>query len=169
MLELVMVAAAASLGSCKVEDAVYQQRSAPSISARFLTVASGPDWPSGLVLQMHFGKSGRTYWWLPWNGGTNGQQNLASTTDVTAPGWKPPHPEDGRARPLGDVSYIGMDAQYNVMQAVPRRGDLAPAHFLVPDLSQALWYRTPPDARDRDARQFFDLASCSDKAGEEAR
>lgn len=96
----------------------------------------------------------------PWNGGTNGQQNLASTTDVTAPDWKLPSVEAG-PRPLGDVSYLGMDAQYNVLQSVPKRGEPAPAHFLIPDLRSALWYRTAPDQRDGDARQFFDLVGCN--------
>lgn len=169
MFVVMMAAMAANLGSCKVEDAVYQQRSAPSITAAFMAVESTPEWPSGVALKMHFGATGRTYWWLPWNGGTNGQQNLASTTDVTAAGWKVPFLADGGPRPLGDVSFLGMDAQYNVLNAAPRRGELAPAHFLIPDLRQALWYRTPPNERDGDARQFFDLVSCSGSAKEKAR
>lgn len=161
MFVVVMAAMAANLGSCKVENAVYQQRSsAPSITASFMAVASAPEWPSGVALRIHFGNTGRTYWWLPWNGGTNGQQNLASTTDVTAPDWKLPSVEAG-PRPLGDVSYLGMDAQYNVLQSVPKRGEPAPAHFLIPDLRSALWYRTAPDQRDGDARQFFDLVGCN--------
>jgi hypothetical protein len=161
MFVVMMAAMAANLESCKVEDAVYQQRSAPSITASFRQVESSSEWPSGVALKMHFGESGRTYWWLPWNGGSNGKQNLASTTDVTAVGWKLPGVEDVKGRPLGDVSYMGMDAKYNIIHAVPKRGELAPAHFHVPDLSQALWYRTPPDKRDANSGQFFDLVSCT--------
>ena len=161
MLVVMIAAMAANPGTCKVEDAVYQQRSATSISARFVPVDPSADWPSGLAMKMHFGDSGRSYWWLPWNGGSNGRQHLASTTDVTAPGWKAPSPENGSQRPLGDVGYIGMDASYNVIKAVPRRGEIAPAHFHVPDLREALWYRTPPDRRDADTGQFFDLVDCT--------
>ncbi|MEO8314706.1 MAG: hypothetical protein ABI645_07920 [Pseudomonadota bacterium] len=169
MFVVMMAAMAANLGSCKAEDAHYQQRSEPSITATFLPMERTRDWPSGLAVKMHFRESGRTYWWLPWNGGTDGQRHLASTTDVTAPGWKMLSPDDGSQRPLGDVSYIGMDAKYNVIQGVPRRGEIAPAHFHVPDLRVALWYRTPPDKRDADSGQFFDLVSCSSSTKEKAR
>lgn len=156
---------AAGLGPCKVENAVYEQRSASSITAEFVAIDSGPDWPSNLAMKMYFGGSNRTYWWLPWNGGTSGQQHLASTWDVTSPTWQAPSPDPSsdimKQRPLGDVSYIGMDASYNVIQGVPRRGELAPAHFFIPDLREALWYRTASDARDSDARQLFDLVGCA--------
>lgn len=161
---MVAAAMAAQLDSCKVEDAVYQQRQAPSITARFIPVEPSAEWPSGLAMKMHFGDSGRTYWWLPWNGGSNGRQNLASTTDVTAPGWKAPHPEDQRGRPLGDVGYMGMDAAYNILAVGLRRGGQAPAHFLVPDLRAALWYRTDPSRRDADSGQLFDLVACPGSA-----
>lgn len=165
MVLLAMAAAAAmamDLQTCKVEDAVYRQRGS-SISATFIPVNSGPDWPASLALKMHVGDSGRSYWWLPFSGGSNGRQHLASTTDVTAPGWRPPSGEDGRARPLGDVGYVAMDASYNITGAPLQRGGLAPAHFHIPDLRSALWYRTPPDRRDGESGQFFDLVSCTDR------
>ena len=146
--------------TCKIENARYQQRFAPSITAKFRDVESGPDWPSKVALLIHIGKTNRSYWWLPWAGGTNGEQNLASTTDVTATGWKPPSP-DGGPRPFGDVNYLAMNAAYDVLSVMPQRGGPAPAHFFIHDLGEALWYRTPPDKRDSNAHQFFDLVSCS--------
>ena len=140
---------------CKVENAQYQQRTAPSITARFQDVDSGSDWPEHIALPINIGASNRDYWWLPWNGGSNGEQNLASTTDVIAPGWNAPSPDDGRQRPLGDVSFLRMDADYNVLASVPYRGGKAPAHFFIHDLGEGLWYRTPSDKRDASARQFF--------------
>jgi len=157
---LMMVAAVASLATCKVENAVYAQRTAPGLTARFVAADTGPFWPSGLALRMHVEATDRTYWWLPWNGGSGGQNHLASTSDVTAPDWAAPGPDDAGQRPLGDVRYIGVDASYRLLPAVPRRGEVAPAHFLIPDLREALWYRTPPDARDSEAGQFFDLVAC---------
>ena len=109
-------------------------------------------------MRLHVGATGRIYWWVPWNGGTDGQQNLASTTDVTRPGWRPPNPDDG-PRPLGDVDFISTDAGYNLWDHVPVRGGPAPAHFLISNLREALWYRTPYNKRDGTARQFFDLVS----------
>jgi hypothetical protein len=158
-LSLLALASAAT-DACPIENAHYALRNQPSITADFRDVNSGREWPSQLVMSLHDKATGRTYWWVPWNGGTNGQQNLASTTDGSVPGWQPPNPDDG-PRPLGDVSFIATDAQYGLWDHVPVRGGPAPAHFLIPDLREALWYRTPPDAREGTVREFFDLVSCS--------
>jgi hypothetical protein len=157
MILLAMAAMAVELQQCKVEDAVYRQRGS-AITAEFLAVDTGPEWPANLALKLHVGDSGRDYWWLPWNGGSNGTPHLASTTAVTAPGWQPPRVE--ARRPLGDVGYIGMDEAYNVLDGAPRKSAQAPAHFHIPDLRNALWYSTPPDKRDASSGQFFDLVGC---------
>lgn len=153
--------AVAATPICKIENARYRQRFAPSITARFQDVDSGPDWPSRVALLIHVAKTNRSYWWLPWAGGSNGEQNLASTTDVTAPGWSAPSPDDGRQRPLGNVDYLAVNAAYDVLHDMPLRGGPAPAHFFIHDLREALWYRTPSEKRDDEARQFFDLVSCA--------
>lgn len=89
MLAFFVIAAAAPL-QCPTENARYVLRNAPEVTAHFRAVDSGPDWPSGLALAVRFGRSGHTYWWLPWNGGTDNRQNIASTTDVTVPDGDPP-------------------------------------------------------------------------------
>lgn len=155
----IAVLAAATL-ACPVEGARYQLRTATSYTAEFLAVDSGPEWPNGLTLKMTSAKTRQVYWFLPWNGGSDLRRHMASTTDVTAPGWTPPSP-DGGPRPFGDLEYIGVDAAFQVLAATPGRGDRAPAHFLLPDLGQALWYR-PLDmgVRERPPTQFFDLVAC---------
>lgn len=156
-----LVLAYAGSRPCTIEHAHYQLRTQPTVTADFLDKNTGPDWPSNLVMRLRIGATGRTYWWLPWNGGTNGQQNLASTTDASAPRWRPPNP-DGGPRPLGDVQFIATSAKYDLWDHVPVRGGPAPAHFLIPNLREALWYRTPSDARDGTVREFFDLVRCGD-------
>lgn len=146
--------------ACTVEDARYQLRTAPEITATFRDVDSGSDWPSRLALRIHIGKTDRSYWFLPWSGGTDDRQNLASTKDVTAPDWHPPSP-DGGSRPLGNLEYIATDAHYSVIDAIPRRNDAAPAHILLPGLGDALWHSTLSSQRDGAPKQFFDLVSCS--------
>ncbi|CAD2253328.1 hypothetical protein X12_000717 [Xanthomonas arboricola] len=47
------------------------------------------------------------------------------------------------------------------MSEVPRLGAPAPAHFLLPDLREAVWYRAGPEQRLDIARQFFDLNGCA--------
>ena len=96
----VLLAAAASAASCPVERARYVFRNDLSVTAYFRPVESGPDWPSRIALAVHYKKTGRTYWWLPWNGGSDSLQNVASTEDVTARGWTAPSP-DGGPRPFG--------------------------------------------------------------------
>ncbi|MFN3675955.1 MAG: hypothetical protein ACK4TC_08240 [Sphingomonas pseudosanguinis] len=156
MFDLLALAAAA-LTPCPVERAHYILRDHPDVTADFRSVARDPDWPSGLALGVHHTASGRTFWWLPWNGGSDGLQNVASTGDVTAKGWHPPDP-DGGPRPFGDRHYIGTDAAYHILNRVPNRGEPAPAHMLFPD-----------SAGSQDhvfvARQFFDLAGCRPKSG----
>lgn len=158
MIGLVLAAALATT-ACPVERAQYQLRDDPAVSAGFVAVASGPAWPSQLALRLHSARSGRAYWFLPWNGGSDGRQHLASTTDVNAAGWQPPSP-DGGTRPLGDIEYLGTDADYRLLDQVPVAGGAAPAHLLLPDLREALWYRAAPTQREHIARQFFDLLGC---------
>lgn len=159
MAWLALLAAVGSL-SCPVERAQYALRTAADYTASFVAVDGGQDWPSGVALKLHSDVTHKTYWFLPWNGGTDGRQHLASTTNVEAPDWKPPSP-DGGPRPLGDLDYFGLDASYAVLDHVPRLHETAPAHILLPTLGEALWYGDPADDhRERPVTQFFDLTSC---------
>lgn len=156
MIGLLLVAAA-STAFCPVERAKYAFRNDPSVIAYFRSVDSGPDWPSHIALAVHYKETGRTFWWLPWNGGSDGLQNVASTEDITAKDWRPPDP-DGGPRPFGDRQYIVTDDAYNIMNHVPTLGERAPAHMLFPN-----------SAGSGDTaflnRQFFDFVGCR-KPGE---
>lgn len=144
--------AAASITQCPVERAHYVLRHNPKVTASFRTVDSGPDWPSGLALAVHHQDTGKTFWWLPWLGGTDGLRHMASTQDVTKRGWRPPNPDDG-PRPYGDRQYLGTDAAYNILSGWLHRGAVAPVHMLFPKSASA---------RDKvfPTKQFFDLVSC---------
>lgn len=144
--------AAASMSACPVERAHYVLRHNPSVTAYFRKVDRGPDWPSGLALAVHHRGSGKTFWWLPWSGGTDGLQNVASTEDVTKSGWRPPNPDAG-PRPYGNRQYLGTDAAYNILSGWLRRGSIAPAHMLFPDSAGAHDTVFP-------TKQFFDLVTC---------
>lgn len=158
MIVLTMLATV-SVAGCPAESAHYVLRKAPDVSAYFRNVDSGPDWPSGLALAIDFKNSGHTFWWLPWNGGTDHRQNLASTTDVTANDWRFPDP-DGGPRPHGDMEYLGLDANYDVINDIPRRGKLAPAHILLPYAGAAEFNHGAGNSVP-DTKQFFDIVSCS--------
>ncbi|KGK56462.1 hypothetical protein NC00_17970 [Xanthomonas cannabis pv. phaseoli] len=157
MLVLMM---ALAVSGCTAEHARYALRDDSGVQAAFQRVASGPQWPAQLAVHLLSARIGLDAWFLPWNGGSDGSQHLASTTDVTAPGWQAPDP-DGGPRPLGDISYLGTDADYRVLSEVPRLGSAAPAHVLLQDLREALWYRTGPAQRQAVATQFFDLVGCA--------
>jgi hypothetical protein len=144
--------AAASISQCTVERAHYVLRHYPAVTAYFRDVDSGRDWPSGVALSVHHKSSGKTFWWLPWLGGTDGLQNVASTQDVTKRGWQPPNP-DGGPRPYGNRQYLGFDSAYNIVP-IPRRGSTAPTHMLFPDSAGS------GDTVFR-IKQFFDLVSCA--------
>jgi hypothetical protein len=144
--------AAVSLSQCPVERAHYVLRHNSNVTAYFRQVESGRDWPSGLALAIHHKSSGKTSWWLPWLGGTDGLQNVASTENVMAKGWQPPS-ADGGPRPYGDRQYLGTDARYNILSDWLRRGTIAPAHMLFPNSASSRDTVFP-------TKQFFDLVSC---------
>ena len=145
------------VAQCPTQNAHYVLRHTPEISARFRPVDSGPNWPSNLAFEVYDHKLGKVSWWLPWLGGTDNLQNIASTTDVTVRGWQPPDP-DGGPRPQGNREYLGMDADYNVINDVPYRGKPAPVHILIPEAGSSHDQTFP-------AKQFFDLMSCSEADG----
>ena len=155
----VMALSPASKG-CPAERAHYVMRGASGITAEFRAIDSGKDWPSNLVFAIHVRASGRSYWFLPWDGGTDYGQHLASTSDPARKDWIAPSP-DGGPRPLGDLDYIATDRRYNVIGAAPMRGVPAPAHILLPGLGDALWHGPKPESRDSVPKQFFDLMRCS--------
>jgi hypothetical protein len=142
---------------CPVERAHYTLRTMPSLTASFNDVPIDEDWRAGVAFGIRSSSSGRTYWFLPANGDPD---ILASTTDIAKPNWRPPSP-DGGIRPLGDMQLLTFDADYNVLDDIPRRDAPAPAHILIPDLREAFWYRTPGDKREGSAKQFFDLTGCA--------
>lgn len=148
-----LLALAAAAVQCPVENAHYALRHHPGTTAYFRTVKSTPEWPSGVVFVVESGGPDNVSWWLPWLGGTDNLQNLASTTDIDAPDWQPPYPPDGGPRPHGDRQYIGTDANYDVIDDVPHRGKAAPAHILIPQAGSSHDHVF--------AKQFFDLVRCS--------
>jgi hypothetical protein len=158
MLAALLVSAAVT--ACPIEQARYALRTEPVVTAVFTRVDSGRDWPTGLAMRID--SHGHLYWFLPFGGGTGGAQYLASTLDVTRPDWTPPNP-DGGPRPLGSLDYLGFDATYRVLGDVPRRSDAAPAHILLPGLSDRLWHAPPGAERDAVPRQVFDLVRCESR------
>lgn len=151
LLSLTAVAALA----CQADEARYVLRHDPDVTAWFQPVESGPDWPSGLALAVHSRSAGQTSWWLPWSGGSDNLQNIASTMPVTTPGWRPPNP-DGGPRPHGNRQLLSLDSDYTVLDRVPRRGGPAPAHMLIPNAGSSGDTAFP-------SKQFFDLVGCSAK------
>jgi hypothetical protein len=143
---------AASVTSCPVADATYQVRNQPEVTARFRGVSKTENWPSGLALQVHVRPSGRSYWFLPWQGGTDQRTNMAWVKEKASP----VEFQDARR----DLLVINTDGNYNVLSEVPKSGDIAPSHFLMPDLGPVIYYSTTAEQRDSIARTFFDLISC---------
>lgn len=154
---LLLSAALASAPLCPVERARYVLRDDPGISASFVAVESGEHWPSRLALSVRSRRTDAVSWWLPWSGGTSNLHHITSTTDVTAPGWRPPGPDDGPG-PYGRREYLGFDSGYNVIPRAPQAGRPAPAHFLIPNAGSSGDHVFA-------SRQMFDLIGCSRPGG----
>jgi hypothetical protein len=151
--------------TCDVEHARYRLRGVPDVTAQFRDIDTGPDWPAGVAFQIKFNRSGqlkskmpgRSYWFIPWEGGSADLRHMASVKDVTARGWRPPDPDRSEDRPLGDLDYVGTDAHYNVIGRIPHRGGAAPTHILLLNLGDVLKHGADEQLL---PQQFFDLVSC---------
>jgi hypothetical protein len=158
MIIIALAAAAAVTAACPVERAHYSLRHEPNVTMSFVQIPATQDWPSGVAAIIRFKDTGRHYDFLPWNGGTDDRQNFAFTDDVTKPDFHLPSPDGGPGR-RGDLEYLATDAQYDIIDHAPTKGEAAPAHILLPGLREVTWY-SDSNARDAAGKAFFDLDGC---------
>jgi hypothetical protein len=149
---ILALAIAASIASCSIENAQYVLRGAPGVTARFYNVQTSSDWPSGLALDVHVARSGRSYWFLPWQGGTDQKTNLAWVREANSPFV-------GQAI-RREIEMFATDASYDLRPDILKARDVAPAHLLLPDVGHLAWYSTTAAERDSLPRAFFDLSEC---------
>lgn len=145
---------------CHIEAARYVLRADSSITARYHPVPRTQDWPAGLAMEIHFAKSQRTYWWLPTQAGTAGIHGFRWTALKGTP-----QAAIGYRHNLGDLLYFAFDKDYAVRSEDARRGQAAPAHFLLHNMREAFWYRTPNDQREAVTPSLFDLVDCHSGLG----
>lgn len=149
--------ALAAASPCPVERAHYVLRDDAGVTARFHSIRTEPAWPGGLALAVRIARSGRTYWLLPADGGT---RDRPFAKLARGPG----SPPGGLA---GSTDFLHTDESYRFLRPVPRRGDPAPAHLLLPHFGREIWYASDrSDERDAFPRSFFDLVGCGADAPE---
>jgi hypothetical protein len=158
MLAAMLLAGSLSGATCNVEAARYRLRGVPHVTAQFRDTDTGPDWPAGVTFQIKLKTSGRSYWFIPWEGGTADLRHMASAENVLDKGWHPPDPDGAKGRPYADLDYVGTDAHYNVIGHIPHRGETAPTHILLLNLGDVLNHQAHEEFL---PQQFFDLVSCS--------
>lgn len=151
LIPLLLLASATA--SCSVEAAQYRLRDDGTVTARFYRVRATEDWRTGLALRIHVGKSGRSYWFLPWKGGTNDQINLAWVREKNA------YFQGQSLRQ--DMEYFETDRAYRFIHEVPKVGSPAPAHLLLPHLGEFAWYSTSHLQHDSIPKAFFDRIGCA--------
>ena len=148
--------AVAAVHMCAVANARYVLRSNPGVTLHFENAPINDDWPQGVVVAVHGVKTGRTSYWLPWYGGTDGGRHIRGTAlldrskDLEA---------QRRVERRGDLDFFFLDSRYRFLSSLPKRGSAAPAHLLIPNLD--LWYFfDAAGQRDDSPRAFFDLVGC---------
>jgi hypothetical protein len=151
-LSLALLLSAAST-PCPAEQGEYRLRGDASVTARFHPVETTRDWRTGLALRVRVGSTGRSFWFLPWQGGTDGRSNLAWVRERNSP------IQIQSARE--DIEFFITDENYTFDSAVPHRGGAAPAHMFLPGLTRLAWMSSTSASRDSVARAFFDLVSCA--------
>lgn len=149
---LIAVVAPTAPPTCPVDRSRYVLRAEPSITARFHSVRRTEEWSTGLAFEVSIGKTGRRYWFLPWQGGTDRKINLAWVRERHSP-------VEGQSV-RGDHEFFSTDSAYVFNYGVPKAGGTPPAHLFIPDLERMLWYSTPYDQRDTAPKSFFDLVGC---------
>ena len=155
MIAALLLAASATTAptTCPIERASYALRDQPGFTAEFHPVATNRDWPLGIALAVHAAKTGRTFWFLPWNGGTDDRMHLR---------WVPVAGDrlDGKSV-SPEQEFLALDRDDDFLSHVPAMGGAAPARFVLPEFARELWYATAIDERDVMTQAFFDLASCT--------
>lgn len=151
-----LTAAAAVLGACPLDRAVYQLRDDPGMTARFEARTPSRDWPAKVGFSIHSSKTGATYVFVPYAGNGRGvTTHLASVEDLD----HPPDPDSAKGRPLGDLDYLAADPSYRFDQGFyAETAKVAPAHLLIPGMQGALWYGAAK--REEVPLAFFDLVGC---------
>jgi len=148
-----LLAAAGGSAACPREMTDYRMRGDPGVTARFYRVERTRNWTAGVALRVHVAATGRSFWFLPWQGGTDHRTNLAWVRERHSP-----IQYQGARR---DLEIFAADASYAFNPDVPRAGDTAPAHLFLPDLTDLAWHASTSERRDTIARSFFDAASCA--------
>jgi hypothetical protein len=143
---------AASSALCPAENAEYRLHGSADVTARFYAVHKTPDWPGGLALRFHVARSGRSCWFLPWQGGTDGKTNLAWVRERDSP-----IQFQGQGT---DIEFFAMDQSDNIASEIPKLGSAAPARLLIPGLGNLAWQSTADQNRDSIRRAFFHFAVC---------
>lgn len=138
--------------ACPTERAQYRLSSDASVTAEFFPVPRTADWAGGVALRVRFGKTGRSYWFVPWQGGTDGRTNMAWVRERG-------DPIAGQSVREG-IEIVTTDADHRIHEAIPRATRPAPRHILLLGLRTLTWYRTPHDRRDDARRGFFDRTGC---------
>jgi hypothetical protein len=154
------VAAVAAQASCPLLQARYVMAAAPSLTARFERRTPTAGLPSPVSLVVHSSKTGVTYDFVPTHFG-----NGVGVGDrlVLAPTPGQPAALVDRLEPIFqrmDV-YFAARSDYSFYPSfAPAEADQAPAHLLVPNLTELMWYGDFDNRQDAPLA-FFDLQSCS--------
>ena len=151
-LLLALASVAPPPAPCPVERAGYILSGQPDFTAEFHPVASNVDWPSGVALAIHSAKTGRTWWFLPWGGGTDGRQHMRWVR-VAGDGL------DG-LRISADQDFLAVDQMFEFIADLPKMGRVGPMHFVLPGLDRQLWYASPIKERENMRQAFFHLLQC---------
>lgn len=146
---------------CGIAAARYALMGAPGFTAMFVQRPPLAEW-GDLTLKVSSADSGRDYWFLFGQG--NGRVSdvwTASTSDPTAPGWRPAGKPAGPHIDAGD--FFALRADLSVIGDAPRAADPAPAYIFMPGLASALWYAAPLSNGERESmpRAVFERAACS--------
>ena len=140
---------------CPLEKAHYVIRDEQGMTAGFRSGQAGAE--PDIFFFVRSESRNKTAWFLPYRASGPGiTTHLASTTDITAPGWRPDGPKS-----LGDLDYAVTDDDG---RPVPdfwfHQGAKAPAHILIPRLQDVLLYGAPSDSHEGLSLAFLDFDTC---------
>ena len=145
--------------TCRVEQARYAMLGHPGFTAGFQALPKGSKTLTDVAFFFQSEATNRSFWFL-FDRGSARYINMISTPDnPTSKGVRAPLNDDD-ARPLGEMHYLPADRGLKFSLTLPAKGQTAPAYILLPDLSEAMWYRAP-EPREDVPLAIFKLSGCA--------
>jgi hypothetical protein len=126
--------------SCDITRALYVAAGEPQYRLSFERLPHHEGVIGDLALHIRAPSPAGELWYY-FDQGTIPRVALISSTDPMVPGWRPDL--DGRARPHGDLTYVGLTADGQIAASAPTSRSAPPRFVVIPELAETYLHIEP--------------------------